>query len=357
MYGHVEVAENSHCSRSVRVGLPRRVARHGGRGQSRRTALARATRPARGPGRSGGNARRAGRGGVRGRPACQQGRAGADRFGVQRAGGPDAAGAAAGRCRAVLLAAGPAATRVLPPSAGTARRRGRRLVRRRHSLFRRKFELVEAVRGKQHPLHKTGGGGYAHRRLQQRMEDTVKHNVKQVADEVRRLASEVRAELVVLGGEVQARTAVRSELDLDDDLIVEVEGAGLAGGTHDEVFDKVVCAFVAQRQQQHDAEVVERFRAELGRDGLAAVTHALRQANVNTLVVNTDVLANQQVWTSSQPGQVGADEASVRPSADDPSEVERNRADDALARAMAVTPRSLDFCRRWARSATASITP
>ncbi|WP_189253224.1 Rv2629 family ribosome hibernation factor [Lentzea flava] len=208
--------------------------------------------------------------------------------------------------------------------------------------FDGRVELVETVRGRQHPLHKTGGGGWAHKRLQQRVEDTVKHNVKQVADEVERLAGEVHAELVVLGGEVQARSAVRGELGLDDDLVVEVEGAGLAGGTDDEEFDKAVRALVAQRQQQHDAEAVERFRAELGRDGLAVeglagVTDALRQANVDTLVVNTGVLADQLVWTSGQPDQVGADEASVRQGAGDPAEVERNRADDALARAAAVT--------------------
>lgn len=208
--------------------------------------------------------------------------------------------------------------------------------------FDGRVELVETVRGRQHPLHKTGGGGWAHKRLQQRVEDTVKHNVKQVADEVERLAGEVHAELVVLGGEVQARSAVRNALHLDDDLVVEVEGTGLAGGTDDEEFDNAVRALIAQRQQQHDAEVVERFRAELGRDGLAVeglakVTDALRQANVDTLVVNTDVLADQLVWTSGRPDQVGADEASVRQGAGDPADVERNRADEALARAAAVT--------------------
>ncbi|MFC3897129.1 Vms1/Ankzf1 family peptidyl-tRNA hydrolase [Lentzea rhizosphaerae] len=208
--------------------------------------------------------------------------------------------------------------------------------------FDGRVDLVETVRGKQHPLHKTGGGGWAHKRLQQRVEDTVKHNVKQVADEVERLVREVRAELVVLGGEVQARSAVRHELDLDDGLLVEVEGTGLAEGTDDEEFDNAVRALIAQRQQQHDAEVVERFRAELGRDGLAVeglahVTEALRQANVDTLVVNTDVLADQLVWTSGQPDQVGVDEAGVRQVVDDPAAVERNRADDALARAAAAT--------------------
>ncbi|WP_434444181.1 Vms1/Ankzf1 family peptidyl-tRNA hydrolase [Lentzea sp. E54] len=208
--------------------------------------------------------------------------------------------------------------------------------------FDGQVELVESVRGKEHPLHKVGGGGWAHKRLQQRVEDTVKHNAKQVADAVERLVDEVHAELVVLGGEVQARSAVRHELGLDDDLVVEIEGAGLAGGTDEEEFDNAVRALVAQRQQQHDADIVERFRAELGREGLAVeglaqVTDALRQANVDTLVVNTDVLADQLVWTSGQPDQVSVDEASVRQSDVESGPVERNRADDALTRAAAVT--------------------
>ncbi|MCR3750805.1 hypothetical protein LX88_004792 [Lentzea californiensis] len=208
--------------------------------------------------------------------------------------------------------------------------------------FDGQVELVQSVRGRQHPLHKTGGGGWAHKRMQQRVEDTVKHNAKQVAEEVERLVGEVRAELVVLGGEVQARTAVRHELGLDDDLVVEVEGTGLADGTDDDEFGRTVRALVAQRQQQRDAEVVERFRAELGRDGLAVeglerVADALRQANVDTLVVNAGVLADQLVWTSDRPDQVGADEAAVREFAGEPVAVGRNRADDALTRAAAVT--------------------
>jgi hypothetical protein len=58
---------------------------------------------------------------------------------------------------------------------------------------------------------------------------------------------------------------------------------------------------------------------------------------VDTLVVNTDVLADQVVWTSGQPGQVGTDESDVRQGAGSPAEVERNRADDALVCAAAVT--------------------
>lgn len=208
--------------------------------------------------------------------------------------------------------------------------------------FDGRADLVESVRGKQHPLHKIRGGGWAHKRLQQHVEDTVKHNVKQVAEEVERLVREVRAELVVLGGEVQARSAVRSELNLDDDLVVEIEGAGLAAGTDDEQFDNAVRALVAQRQQQHDADAVDRFRAERGRDGLAVeglaeVTDALRQANVDTLVVNTGILADQLVWTSDQPDQVAVDEAGARQGAASPARVARHRADDALARAAAVT--------------------
>ncbi|GLY46891.1 hypothetical protein Lesp01_05470 [Lentzea sp. NBRC 102530] len=206
--------------------------------------------------------------------------------------------------------------------------------------FDGRVDLVESVRGRQHPLHKIRGGGWAHKRMQQRVEDTVKHNVKQVAEEVERLVREVRAELVVLGGEVQARSAVHNELGLDDDLVVEVEGTGLTAGTDDEEFDNAVRALVAQRQQQHDAEAVDRFRAELGRDGLAVeglaeVADALRQANVDTLVVNTGVLADHLVWTSDRPDQIAVGEADVRQGAS--AEVARNRADDALARAAAVT--------------------
>ncbi|WP_411711416.1 hypothetical protein [Lentzea atacamensis] len=135
---------------------------------------------------------------------------------------------------------------------------------------------------------------------------------------------------------------MRSELGLGDDVVVDVEGASLAEGTDDE-FSDAVRALVAQRQQHDDAEAVERFRAELDRDGLAvegglvSVTDALCQANVDTLFVDAGVLVGQLVWTSGQPEQVSVEEADVRQLATGSAEVRRNRADEALARAAAVT--------------------
>ncbi|MFD1146300.1 Rv2629 family ribosome hibernation factor [Saccharothrix hoggarensis] len=198
------------------------------------------------------------------------------------------------------------------------------------------------VRGDEHPLHKVGGGGWSHRRLQNTVEETAKRNAAQVAEEIDRMVTALNARLLILGGEVQARAGVKSELSLRcRDVLIEVEGATLAEGGDDAAFDHAVQSLVAQYQFDLDNDVVEEFTAEAGRpDGLAVqglepVVEALREAKVAALLVSDPELGDRTVWSGDDPAQVALRENELRGLGVE--HVGEHRADEALATAAAAT--------------------
>jgi hypothetical protein len=198
------------------------------------------------------------------------------------------------------------------------------------------------VHGDPHPLHKVGGGGYSHRRIQKGVEETAKRNATQVAEEVDRLVTALKARLLVLGGEVQARAEVRAELSTRcRDVLVEVEHATLAEGADDAAFDHAVQSLVAQYQYDLDNDVVEEFTAQAGRpdglavQGLAPVVEALREAKVAALLVSDPALGDRTVWSGDDPAQLALREKDLRTLGVE--HVGEHRADEALGTAAAAT--------------------
>ncbi|WP_020672853.1 Vms1/Ankzf1 family peptidyl-tRNA hydrolase [Amycolatopsis nigrescens] len=142
---------------------------------------------------------------------------------------------------------------------------------------------AEAVEGEDHPVHKVRGGGLSHRRIQSAVEETVRHNLEDVAEEVAKVAARTGVQLIVLAGEVQARTQLRDALP-EQARRMSTE---LTGGEVERELDELLTTW---RLGALD-ELAERFRAESGRDtglavqGLTAVTTALREGNVAHLLV------------------------------------------------------------------------
>lgn len=162
------------------------------------------------------------------------------------------------------------------------------------SLFDEDGTEVDAtqVQGKTHPAHKVGGGGWAHRRMQQRVEGLIEQNAAQVAAELDRLVREHRAELLVLAGEVQARTAVVNHLtQVCREVLAEIDLAGRSAGTDPDTLSSAVRSAVAECVAERKRAVVERFQAESQRDGgLAAVglkdvIRALRAGQADTVLL------------------------------------------------------------------------
>ncbi|MGM1062108.1 baeRF2 domain-containing protein [Saccharothrix sp. Mg75] len=201
---------------------------------------------------------------------------------------------------------------------------------------------AEEVRGEEHPVHKVRGGGWSHLRMQHSVEENAKRNAALVAEAVDKLVGELGAGLLVLGGETQARAAVRDELTTRcREVLVEVEGASLADGSDDEAFDSAVRALVAEHQFNRDNELVERFATESGRDGglavqgLEPVVEALREANVAALLVADPALGDRTLWTGDDPALVALRKSEL--SGLGVERVEEHRADEVLPNAAAAT--------------------
>ncbi|WP_051162328.1 baeRF2 domain-containing protein [Nocardia brevicatena] len=161
--------------------------------------------------------------------------------------------------------------------------------------------VAETVEGSGHPVHRVRGGGLSHLSMRRRAEETVRRNIDEVAEELTRLARSIQAEVVVLSGEVGARTALRRALGTTTARIVETEVGGRAEGIDPDALDDRVHDIVAEEARRHRDDVVERFTAERGRDhglavsGLPATASALLTANTDNLLVNAEKLGDRTV--------------------------------------------------------------
>ncbi|MGW5386267.1 Rv2629 family ribosome hibernation factor [Nocardia sp. NPDC003963] len=166
----------------------------------------------------------------------------------------------------------------------------------------------ESIEGTGHPVHKVRhGGGWSHRSMQRRVEETVRRNADEVADELTRVARRVHAEVVVVAGEVGTRSAVRRALGTTGARVVEVEAGSRAAGSGDAELDEAIRELVAEQAEQRRDEVVARFDKAQGRDeglavtGLSGTVSALLAANAENLLINSAALGDRTVRLAAEP--------------------------------------------------------
>ncbi len=171
--------------------------------------------------------------------------------------------------------------------------------------------VEDEVSGREHPLHKVRGGGWSHLSMQHRVEETVKHNIDEVAEVVGRLAERVGAALVVVAGEVQARTALHRSLPTSCQRIaVETTvGQRTSGGHTDGELEHEVGRLVAEQGRVPVADAVRRFSAGrhtgLAVDGLPESLAALRDGNAEALLVTHGALDDTTVWVGRRCEELG----------------------------------------------------
>ena len=192
----------------------------------------------------------------------------------------------------------------------------------------------ETVDGGGYPVHKPATAGWSgYGDLQRTTEEAVRMNVRAVAHRLTELVDEVDAEVVFVCGEVRSRTNVVSSLPARVVARVAQLHAGALGHRvgEKEMTDLVRAEFERRRLSEVD-EIVQRFHTEKGRrsglatEGLASVCAALREGDVDTLIVGD--LKDATVVT-------GMDRTTVAPDADALSELGEAvyrvvRADEAL---------------------------
>lgn len=182
--------------------------------------------------------------------------------------------------------------------------------------IRRRGEAVRpdvhgTVTGEDEPVRKVKPGGWSQRRYQQRAEDSWLHNMSQVADEVARLAADVEARLVAVGGDERAVGLLVDALPVDlrprlHRIAVTRAADGSSERLDDEVAAEIDGWVAAQVSAVLDLHAEEAGQGDRAVGGAAGTLEALRSARVAMLVVTGGVPTGEerQVWVGASADQV-----------------------------------------------------
>jgi hypothetical protein len=201
----------------------------------------------------------------------------------------------------------------------------------------------EEVAGSNWPVHRTSVGGWSQDRYQRSVEEAWAENAKQLAEAVMAAAQQIGAGLVVVGGDIRARSLLLAQLSTplrESAVIVDREVAA----------DSAQMAAAAEEavRTRTDDETRRRlgdFRARLGTrqatEGLAETLAALRDGQASDVFIADDPSSTDLAWIGPDPAQVAASEAELRERGVEP--VTTDRADAAIIRAAASTDAELHF--------------
>lgn len=163
--------------------------------------------------------------------------------------------------------------------------------------------------GADHPLTKVGAGGWSHRRIQQRAEETWRQNMGELADELVAVSDRVDPVLVALGGDERATTILTEALPQRvRERLRPVDATRAADGSiHD--LDEQVEGLLEEHAERELARTVEVYDQELGQDdraaaGPAATLAALRAARVSTLLSSLGLDDGRQAFLTPGTDQV-----------------------------------------------------
>jgi hypothetical protein len=199
------------------------------------------------------------------------------------------------------------------------------------------------VRGEaDYPLRKVSAGDWNQSRFQRAAEESWRTNAKKVGKEVEQAARRYAPEVVVIAGDVRARTAVMEELPT-----AVLERAAEAGetvrtaGADDAPLAAEVDRLVELKVAENLMTAVERFegeRANQGRaaEGIGPVVAALQRGQVDTLLVaDRPEAVDARLWIGPEPMHLATLPDELRELG--VAVPESDRADAALVRALVAT--------------------
>jgi alkylated DNA nucleotide flippase Atl1 len=188
---------------------------------------------------------------------------------------------------------------------------------------------VEPVHASGRDVHPVSGGGFAHGRIENRAEQTTRNNEKEVAERVAALVEQVGAEVLVVVGEVQARSRLVAALPQHCQRIATELDADAEAVTPDRLLTEVD-RLLAQHEAEWDAQAVDRLRTGFAhgtaRQGLTEVTESLRIAQVETLLVTDPAMDDRTVFVGTDRNEVVANPDELP----DAGTLAVERADEAL---------------------------
>lgn len=170
--------------------------------------------------------------------------------------------------------------------------------------------------GRDKPVTRPRRGGWSHRRIQQRGENTWAANAAEVAGQLEDLVARHRPRLVVCAGEVRAVQMLRDHLpDELERRLVEIEGGRGKDGSLDDLQAAVEPLF-ERAVDEDDRALLAAVAESPGRDlvvtGAPDTLAALAQARVDVLLVGDDPDDDRMAFAGPEPVQVAGDEAALR---------------------------------------------
>jgi len=201
----------------------------------------------------------------------------------------------------------------------------------------------EEVSGPGWPVHKTSLGGWSQARYQRSTEEAWAENAKELADAVTAAASRYHAELIVVAGDVRARSLLLAHLGtpLRNSVVIVDREVDVSAGLIEEVADQAA----QTRAEDETRSRLEQFRSQLGTgqaaEGLADTLAALSDGQASDVLIADDPSSTARAWIGPEPADVAASQEELAERGIE--QAVPDRADAALARAAASTGAELHF--------------
>ena len=166
------------------------------------------------------------------------------------------------------------------------------------------------VKGRTLHLRKVQGGGWAHLRYQHRAENGWATTAGEIVTAISELAHKVDPQLIVAAGDQRELTLVQSHLpEALRPLFVEVPGGRGNDGSEGLVRQRISDT-VSLHAARTTLDLLGEFGQERGQDkracdGVSDVVACLRKAQVQTLLVTTDVDPAATLWFGPEPTMLG----------------------------------------------------
>jgi hypothetical protein len=150
-------------------------------------------------------------------------------------------------------------------------------------------------------VHKPRGGALSHKQIQRRADESVGQNAKDIVRYVSRVADDFRPRVLVLAGEVQARTALHHHLPEElSHLVVDTGRGGLGENASDEALTDEVLRIAGEEQTRAAEHDLDRLREgmahHLAVQGHESVARAAELSAVDTLLLEAASPASREAF-------------------------------------------------------------
>ncbi len=154
------------------------------------------------------------------------------------------------------------------------------------------------IEGETEHLHKAHGGGLSHHRHAHHTEEIWKRNETELADTASELVERDAVSLLVVTGDPHVVELLSNALSSRARaILVTLASDTLAAGASDVALDELLASSARRIVVAHQADAIGRAAAQRAADNtktdqrLQPVVHALQQASVETLLLDTGALA------------------------------------------------------------------